>query len=70
MPRRHLPVVMTTDEVAQVLAYLCGVRPLLGRLLDGTGLRITQALQLRVKEPDSEQQAIFVREGKRQKTAW
>ena len=64
VPKRHLPVVLTPDEVAAVLAGLDGVHLLLARLLYGTGQRITEALQLRVKDVDFGQRAIFVREGK------
>jgi integron integrase len=41
-----------------------GVHQLLARLLYGTGLRITEALQLRVKDVDFAHRAIVVREGK------
>jgi integrase len=37
---------------------------LLAQLLYGTGLRITEALQLRVKDVDFSQRAVIVREGK------
>jgi integron integrase len=40
------------------------VHAVLGRLLYGTGLRITEALQLRVKDVDFSHQALIVREGK------
>jgi integron integrase len=64
VPKRRLPVVLTTDEVRAVFAHLDGVHLLLARLLYGTGLRITEALQLRVKDVDFGQHAVFVREGK------
>nr|WP_326541720.1 integron integrase [Pseudorhodoferax sp.] len=64
VPKRRLPVVLTPDEVTAVLTGLDGVHLLLARLLYGTGMRITEALQLRVKDVDFGQRAIFVREGK------
>lgn len=64
VPKRRLPVVLAPDEVLAVLAYLDGVHLLLARLLYGAGLRITEALQLRVKDIDFAQHAVFVREGK------
>jgi integrase len=64
VPKRRLPVVLTPDEVRAVFAHLDGVHLLLARLLYGTGLRITEALQLRVKDVDFGQHAVFVREGK------
>ncbi len=65
-PRRHrrLPVVLTVDEVGRVLAGLTGEHLLLARLLYGTGLRIAEALQLRVKDVDFGLRALTVREGK------
>jgi integrase len=63
VPRR-LPVVLSGDEVSQILALLDGEHAVLGRLLYGTGMRITEALQLRVKDIDFAHRAIFVREGK------
>jgi integrase len=64
MTRRRLPVVLGSDEVIGILAQLQGVHQLLAGLLYGTGLRISEALRLRVKDVDFAQQAIFVREGK------
>lgn len=64
VPKRRLPVVLTPDEVSAVLAGLDGAHLLLARLLYGTGLRITEALQLRVKDVDFGQRAILVRGGK------
>jgi integron integrase len=64
VPKRRLPVVLSVDEVAAVLQGLDGVHGLLARLLYGTGLRIEEALQLRVKDLDFANQAIVVRSGK------
>ena len=64
VPKRRLPVVLSTQEVAAVLQQLEGVHGLLARLLYGTGLRIEEALQLRVKDLDFANQALFVRSGK------
>ena len=63
VPRR-LPVVLTRKEVGRILALLSGDHAVLGRLLYGTGMRITEALQLRVKDVDFEHRAIVIREGK------
>ena len=64
---RHLPVVLTPAEVISVLERLQGEHRLLGCLLYGTGLRITEALQLRVKDVDFSHQALIVRQGKGRK---
>lgn len=64
VPKRRLPVVLSVEEVLAVLARLQGAHQLLARLLYGTGLRITEALCLRVKDIDFAQCAIYVRQGK------
>jgi site-specific recombinase XerD len=64
VPKRRLPVVLSQDEVVTVLDRMQGVHQLLARLLYGTGLRITEALCLRVKDVDFSQRAIYVRQGK------
>ena len=63
VPRR-LPVVLTREEVARILALLSGDHAVLGRLLYGTGMRITEALQLRVKAVDFDHRASVIGEGK------
>ena len=60
----RLPVVLSVTEVAAVLGRLDGVHGVLARLLYGTGMRIAEALQLRVKDVDFERRAIIVRAGK------
>lgn len=65
-PHRHrrLPVVLSVEEVGFVLQGMQGAHLLLAQLLYGTGLRIAEALQLRVKDVDFGQRALIVREGK------
>ncbi|MFK7966516.1 MAG: integron integrase [Burkholderiaceae bacterium] len=62
--RRRLPVVLSPQEVTQVLSHLTGVHGVLARLLYGTGMRITEALHLRVKDIDFAHRAIIIRSGK------
>ncbi len=63
VPRR-LPVVLSREEVARVLSLMAGEHGVLARLLYGTGMRITEALQLRVKDVDFDHHGIVIREGK------
>nr|QZL14108.1 integron integrase [uncultured bacterium] len=62
--RRRLPVVLSRDEVTSIFLGMQGEHALLARLLYGTGMRISEALQLRVKDVDFSHQALIVREGK------
>ena len=61
---RRLPVVLTTTEIKSLLRELQGVHWLVACLLYGSGLRLMEALRLRVKDIDVERCAIFVRQGK------
>jgi integron integrase len=63
-PSRRLPVVFTRAEVQTVLAHLSGTNLLLVSLLYGAGLRLMEALRLRVKDMDFSQNQIVVRDGK------
>jgi integron integrase len=61
---KRLPVVLTRDEVQALLARLDGTSGLIANLLYGAGLRIMEALRLRVKDVDFSRREILVRDGK------
>lgn len=61
---RRLPVVLTRDEVARLLAMMDGRNWLAAALMYGTGMRVMEALRLRVKDVDFAAREILVREGK------
>lgn len=61
---RRLPVVLTPDEVCRVLERMEGVPLMVALLLYGAGLRLMEALRLRVKDLDFETNAITIREAK------
>jgi integron integrase len=60
----RLPVVLTRREVALVLVRLDGIHRLIGDLLYGTGMRILEAMRLRVKDIEFSRHEIIVRDGK------
>lgn len=62
--RVWVPTVLSVGQVARLFAALEGQMALLGRLLYGTGLRLMEALRLRVKDVDFERREILVRAGK------
>ncbi len=64
---KRLPVVLTRQEVTEVIDELTGPSRLVAQLLYGSGLRLMEALRLRVKDIDFSYQQIVVREGKGQK---
>jgi len=61
---RHIPAMLTREEVRQVIAQLSGVYQLQARLLYGSGLRLLECLRLRVKDIDFQRRAITVRDTK------
>lgn len=61
---KRLPDVLTKDEVRRVLTFLEGEKWLVANLLYGAGLRLREALRLRVKDVDFEYRQIIVRDGK------
>ncbi len=63
----HIPVVLSREEVARVLGFLTGTEWLICSLLYGSGVRLTEGLQLRVKDVGFEYKEIVVRNGKGQK---
>ncbi|MBS7458659.1 integron integrase [Coralloluteibacterium stylophorae] len=61
---QRVPTVLTREEVAALLAELDGVEWLVASLLYGSGLRLLEALRLRVKDLDLARREITVRQGK------
>jgi integrase len=62
--RKRIPVVLTVQEVQTLLSHMAGTEALLAALLYGSGLRLREALGLRVKDVDFDRHAIIVRSGK------
>ncbi len=60
----RLPVVLTRAEARAVLAHIDGVYRLVAHLLYRSGLRLLEALRLRVKDIDFGYSQVTVREGK------
>ncbi len=58
------PLVLARDEVATVLSHLVGPEQLIASLMYGCGLRVSEPLQLRVKDVDLARRAVVVRDGK------
>ncbi|MBT3299821.1 MAG: integron integrase [Candidatus Marinimicrobia bacterium] len=61
---RKVPTVFSQDEAKRVIAQLEGRNALVVKLLYGTGMRISECLQLRIKDIDFDQNLIVVRDGK------
>jgi integron integrase len=63
----HVPAVMTKDEIQRVFKYLSGVPLLMAQLMYGSGIRVSECVQLRVKDLDMEYLTVTVHDGKGEK---
>ena len=61
---KHLPIVLTRDEVRAVISKLDGTPRLMAGLLYGSGLRLLECARLRVRDIDFAMNLIMVRDGK------
>ena len=61
---RRLPTVLTVEEARLVIHQMSGVHRLIVQLLYGSGLRLREAMQLRIKDLDFTQHQIVVQDTK------
>lgn len=64
---QRLPVVLTRDEVQQVLARLSGTEWLIISMLYGSGMRLGECLRLRIKDIELSRRELLIRDAKGQK---
>ena len=62
--KKMLPTVLSVNEVRDILSKMHGTPLLMAELIYGTGLRVTECMQLRIKDIDFEMKTITVRHGK------
>jgi integron integrase len=60
----RLPTVLTVEEARAVMGTMSGTPQLIVKLLYGSGLRLLEALRLRVKDVDFGMKQLTVRDGK------
>ena len=61
---RYLPTVLTVSEVELVINELSGVHKLIVQMMYGSGLRVSEALGLRIQDIDFEKNSVTIRNGK------
>jgi len=61
---KRLPIVLSRREVEALLSRMDGVEGLVARLIYGTGMRVSEALRLRVQDLAFDRNEITVRAGK------
>jgi len=62
--RKHIPVVLTREEVNSVLQNLSGIYQLIVSLMYGCGLRMNEALNLRIKDLDFGFDKVYIWDSK------
>ncbi|MDH5651273.1 MAG: integron integrase [Gammaproteobacteria bacterium] len=62
--KQFLPTVLSIQEVRDVLSHMNGVPKLMAELIYGTGMRVSECTQLRIKDIDFDMKTIIVRQGK------
>jgi len=60
----NIPVVLTREEVKHIIFTLTGVQQLIVKILYGSGVRITEAVRLRIHDIDYNMKQLTVRSGK------
>ena len=61
---RYIPTVLSREETVTVLNHMSGVAKLVAQVLYGSGLRLRESLNLRIKDLDFAQHQIIVRDTK------
>lgn len=64
---RRLPVVLSADEARRLLSHMTGRSGMVARFLYGSGLRIQEAITLRVKDLDFDYGLLHIHSAKGQK---
>jgi integron integrase len=62
--RKHIPVVLTKEEVLEVLGNLKGIYKLMGFLMYGCRLRMSEVLNLRIKDIDMGFDKVYIWDSK------
>ncbi|ETR64825.1 MAG: integron integrase, partial [Candidatus Magnetoglobus multicellularis str. Araruama] len=65
--KNPMPVILTSGEVKLIISQLSGNNLILAKLLYGCGLRLMEAIRLRIKDLDFQNDLIHIYDGKRNK---
>lgn len=61
---RKLPTVLSCEEARSIIGHLSGLQRLITQLMYGSGLRIMEAVRLRVKDLDFANEGLWIQEAK------
>ena len=62
--RKHIPVVLTIDEVKRIIANLTGIYQLMVKLMYGCGLRMSEVQNMRIKDIDFGFEKVYIWDSK------
>ncbi len=62
--RKHIPIVLTREEVRRVIDNLDGIYQLIVKVMYGCGLRMSEVLNLRIKDIDFGFDTVYIWESK------
>ena len=65
--KKHIPVVLSIDEVKQIITNTTGIYQLMLKLMYGCGLRMSELLNLRIKDIDFSYDKVYIWDSKSQK---
>lgn len=65
---RYVPTVLSKDEVAKVISFMSGTQQIMAKLMYGSGIRLNECIQLRVKDLDFDYKQVIVHVGKGQQS--
>jgi len=65
--KKHIPVVLTIDEVRQIILNMSGIYQLMTKLMYGCGLRMSEVLNIRIKDIDFGYDKVYIWDSKSQK---
>ena len=62
--RKHIPVVLTIDEVKKIISNMTGIYQLMVKLMYGCGLRMSEVLNIRIKDLDFGYDKLYIWDSK------
>jgi integrase len=65
--KKHIPVVLDKNEVKMIIANVSGIYQVMLKLMYGCGLRMSELLNLRVKDIDFSYNKVYIWDSKSQK---
>lgn len=65
--KKHIPVVLSVDEVKEIILQINGIYALMLKLMYGCGLRMSELLDLRIKDIDFSFNKLYIWNSKSQK---